>query len=47
MSIETLLDFKQLTIKDVTERLKAVQDHKEGPHAEPGAAGGKLLYTME
>jgi len=47
MSIETLLDFEQLTIEDVTRRLKAVQDHEEGPHAEPGAAGGKLLYTME
>ena len=46
-SIETLLDFKQLTVEDVTGRLKAVQDHEEGPHAEPGVAGGNLLYTME
>ena len=47
MSIETFLDFKQLTIEDVTERLNAVQDREEGPHTEPSAAGGKLLYTME
>jgi hypothetical protein len=37
----------RLTIEDVTGRLKAVQEREEGPHAEPGAAGGKLLYTME
>jgi len=47
MSIETLLNFEQLTIEDVTGRLKAVQDHEEGPHTEPSTAGGKLLYTME
>jgi hypothetical protein len=47
MSIETLLDFEQLTIKDVIGRLKAVQDREEGPHAKSGATGGKLLYTME
>ena len=47
MSIKTLLDFEQLTIKDVIGRLKVVQDREEGPHAEPGAAGSKLLYTME
>jgi hypothetical protein len=47
MSIETLLNFEQLTVEDVTRRLKAVQDYEEGPHAEPGAARGKLLYTME
>ena len=47
MLIETLLNFEQLTIKDVTGRLKVVQDREEGPHTEPGAAGGKLLYTME
>ena len=43
MSIETLLDFEQLTVEDVTRRLKAVQDREEGPHAEPGTTGGKLL----
>jgi hypothetical protein len=46
MSIETLLDFEQLTVEDVTGRLKMVQDREEGSHAEPGAAGGKLLYMM-
>ena len=30
MLIETLLDFEQLTIEDVTGRLKAVQDHGRG-----------------
>ena len=38
MSIETLLDFEQLTVKDVTGRLKVVQDREEGPHAEPEAS---------
>jgi hypothetical protein len=47
MWIETLLDFEQLTVRDVTGRLKAVQDREKGPHVEPGAAGGKLLYMME
>ena len=47
MSIETLLNFEQLTIEDVTGRFKAVQDREEGPHTEPSATGGKLLYTME
>ena len=47
MSIETLLDFEQLTVEDVTGRLKAVQDREEGPHTELSAARGKLLYTME
>jgi hypothetical protein len=47
MSIETLLNFEQLIIKDVIGRLKAVHDREEGPHAKPGTAGGKLLYMME
>ena len=46
MSIETLLDFEQLTVEDMTRRLKAVQD-REGPHTEPSTTGGKLLYMME
>ena len=37
MSIETLLDFEQLTIEDVTGRLKAVQDREEAPQSEPAA----------
>ena len=47
MLIKTLLDFKQVTIKDVIGRLKAVQDCEERPHIEPSIAGGKLLYMME
>jgi hypothetical protein len=47
MSIETLLDFEQLTIKDVTGRLKAMQDCEEVPQSELAILGGKLLYTAE
>ena len=47
MSTKTLLNFEQLTVEDVTRRLKAVQDRDEGPHTEPSAAEGKLLYMME
>jgi len=43
LSIETLLDFGQLTIEDVTGRLKAAQDRERTPESE--AADGKLLYT--
>jgi hypothetical protein len=46
-SIETLLDFKQLTVEDVTGRLKAVQDRKQAPDPEPATVGGKLLYMAE
>ena len=46
-SIETLLDFEQLTVEDVTGRLKAVQDREQAPNSEHDAAGGKLLYMME
>ena len=45
LSIETLLDFRQLTIEDMTGRLKAAQDHERAPESE--AAAGKLLYTAE
>jgi len=45
LSIETLLDFRQLTIEDVTGRLKAAQDRERAPESE--AAAGKLLYTAE
>ena len=47
MSIETLHDFEQLTIEDMTGRLKVVQDCEQALNSEQGAAGGKLLYTME
>jgi hypothetical protein len=46
-SIETLLDFEQLIVEDVTGRLRAVQDHEQAPDSEQGATEGKLLYTME
>src|SRR6185503_19086494 len=45
LTIETLLDFGQLTIEDVTGRLKAAQDRECAPESE--AAAGKLLYTAE
>jgi hypothetical protein len=45
--IETLLNFKQLTVVDVTGRLKAVQDREQPPDSKQGTARGKLLYTME
>ena len=47
ISIETLLDFEQLTIEDVIGRLKTVQDREQAPNSEHDAAGGKLLYMME
>jgi len=47
LAIETLLDFKALSIEEVNRRIKAVQDREEAPHTEPSTAGGKLLYTAE
>jgi hypothetical protein len=47
MVIEMLLDFKALSIQEVTRRLKGVQDHKEVPHTEPCTIDNKLLYTVE
>ena len=47
MSIETLLDFEQLSVEDVTGRLKAVQDREQASDSEPNAVRGKLLYTAE
>jgi len=41
-SIETLLDFEQLTVKDVTRWLKAVEDRKQAPDPKQGAVEGKL-----
>lgn len=43
ISIETLLDFQQLSIEDVTGRLKAVQDRERAPESESSTIGGKLL----
>ena len=45
--IETLIDFEALSIEEVTQRIKSVQDREEAPHAEPSTARGKLLYTTE
>jgi hypothetical protein len=44
ISIETLLDFSQLSIEEVTGRLKAADDVKPSP---PQNANGKLLLTEE
>jgi hypothetical protein len=46
-SIETLLSFEQLIVKDVTGRLKIVQDREQALDFKQGATRGKLLYTME
>ena len=47
LAIEMLLDFEELSIEEVTERIKAVQDREEVPHTERSTAGGKLLYTAD
>jgi hypothetical protein len=44
--METLLDFT-LMIKEVTMRLKAVDDREEPSSADPITIGGKLLFTKE
>ncbi|XP_066323940.1 uncharacterized protein [Miscanthus floridulus] len=44
ISIKTLLDISQLSIEEVTGRLKAADDVEPTP---PQAAGGKLLLTEE
>ena len=46
LSIKTLLDFSELTIEEVTGRLKAV-DHREQLPSELVTIGGKLLFTEE
>jgi hypothetical protein len=46
-SIETLLDFDQLTLEDVTGQHKSVQDRKQAPDSDSIVVGGKLLYTAE
>lgn len=46
-SIETLRDFEQITVDDVTGRLMVVQDREQVPDPKPAAIGGKLLYTAE
>ncbi|XP_025813021.1 uncharacterized protein LOC112890328 [Panicum hallii] len=47
LSIETLLDLSTLSIEEVTERLKAVDDRDEGVAGDPVSIGGKLLFTEE
>ncbi|XP_066350338.1 uncharacterized protein [Miscanthus floridulus] len=47
LAIEMLLDFNALSIEEVTERIKVVQDHEEAPHTELSTTGGKLLYIAE
>jgi hypothetical protein len=46
-SIETLLDFEQLTIEDVTGRLKSVQDREQAPESDSATVGGKPLHTAK
>ena len=47
IAIEMLLDFEELTIEEVTGRLKMVDDRDEAPPTEPITVGGKLMYTKE
>jgi hypothetical protein len=47
LSIETLVDLLTLSIKEVTGRLKAVDDSEEVPPANPVSTDGKLLLTEE
>jgi hypothetical protein len=45
--METLLDLSALSIKEVTGRLKAVDDHDEAPPTNSVTNDGKLLFTEE
>jgi hypothetical protein len=45
--METLLDFQDLTIEEVTRRLKMVDDLEEESASEPVSIGGKLMLTEE
>lgn len=45
--METLLDFTDLTIKDVTGRLKAIDDRDQPPPSESVTIGGKLLLAED
>jgi hypothetical protein len=47
ITIETLLDFQDLTIEEVTGRLKTVDDLEEESASEPVSVGGKLMLTEE
>jgi hypothetical protein len=47
ITIETLLDFQDLTIEEVTGRLKTVDDLEEESASEPVSVGRKLMLTKE
>lgn len=47
IAIEQFLDFEELTLEEMTGRLKAVDDHEEQAPTEPITVGGKLMYTEE
>jgi hypothetical protein len=47
ISIEMLLAFSELSIEEVTGRLKAVNNHKQLPPLEPVTIGGQLLFIEE
>lgn len=44
ITIETLMEYEELTIEDMTGRLKAIDLHAP---SEPATSGGKLLFTEE
>lgn len=46
ITIETILDFEELTIEEVTKRPKMVDDRDEAPPTKL-TVGGKLMYTEE
>jgi hypothetical protein len=47
IAIEMLLDFSELSIEEVTGRLKAVDNREQLPLSEPVTIGGKLLFIEE
>jgi hypothetical protein len=47
IAIEMLLDFFQLSIEEVTSRLKAINNHEQLPPSESVTIDGKLLFTEE
>jgi hypothetical protein len=47
IAIKTLLDFSELSIEEVTGRLKAVDNCKQLPPSEPVTISGKVLFTEE
>jgi hypothetical protein len=47
IAIEMLLDFFELSIEEVTSRLKAINNREQLPPSEPVTIGVKLLFTEE